>query len=132
MTGGELFQQSLVGIGQPAAGLDQVGAVAQGAVQGLSPPPALDAGVVAAAQHLGHRPAPELGRAGVLRLLEQAELRRSSRCTGLAALPIAPGSSRVTASITRQAATSPPLSTTSPTLSSPSTRCSRTRWSMPS
>ena len=42
--------------------------------------------------------------------------------TGLAALPIAPSRSRVTASITRHAATSPPLSTTSPTLISPSTQ----------
>jgi len=46
--------------------------------------------------------------------------------------PIAPGRRRVTASITTHAATSPPLRTTSPMLSSPSTRCSRTRWSMPS
>ena len=42
-----------------------------GAGEGLGPAPAGDAGVVARAQHLGHLPAPELGRAGVVRVLEQ-------------------------------------------------------------
>ncbi len=43
-----------------------------------------------------------------------------------------PGNNLVTASMTRHAATSPPANTTSPMEISPSTRCSRTRWSTPS
>ena len=44
---------------------------AERAAQRRRPPPAGDPGVVAASEHLGHRPAPELGRPGVLRVLEQ-------------------------------------------------------------
>src|SRR5581483_703937 len=47
-------------------------------------------------------------------------------------LPMTPGSSRATASITTSAAASPPASTKSPTDSSPSQRWSATRWSTPS
>src|SRR5690606_33688438 len=40
--GRELFQQPVVEIVEAAAGLDQVGAVAERAVQRLGPPPAFD------------------------------------------------------------------------------------------
>ena len=42
------------------------------AAEGLGPAPAGDPPVVARAQDLGDGPAPELGRPGVLRVLEQA------------------------------------------------------------
>jgi hypothetical protein len=41
-------------------------------MEGLSKPPALDLGVVAAAQHLGHAEATEVGWAREVRFLEKS------------------------------------------------------------
>src|SRR5512134_3394880 len=51
--GGELFQQPAVGLGQPATGFDQVGSVAQRAVQRLGVPPAFDLAVISGPEHVG-------------------------------------------------------------------------------
>ncbi len=56
---------------EATASFDEVGTTTQRAMEGLRTPPALDPAVVPAAQHLGHGPPPELGRAGVVRLLQQ-------------------------------------------------------------
>ena len=70
--GRELFQQPLLLDRHAAAGLDEVRPTGDRAVQRLGQPPPGDAGVVAAAQHVGHLPPAEVGWAGELRLLEQA------------------------------------------------------------
>src|SRR5690348_4639284 len=58
----DLGQEGHLLAAQPPSGLDEVGAPAHRAGQGLGPPPAPDAAVVARAEHLGDGPAPELGR----------------------------------------------------------------------
>ena len=58
---------------------EEVGAPLERAAQRLRPPPAGDPGVVAAQQHLGHRVAAELGRPGVLRVLEAGRRRTTRR-----------------------------------------------------
>src|SRR5215468_3196436 len=70
--GWELFQQVALLVGDASSRRDQVGAGGDRAVQRLGPPPSLDPAVVAAAEDVGHVPAPERGRAGVVRLFEQA------------------------------------------------------------
>src|SRR6185436_15107107 len=50
----------------------EVGAALPGAAFGLLAPPARDLAVIAGTQHIGHTPTPELGRPGVLGILEQA------------------------------------------------------------
>src|SRR5215204_2830218 len=68
----ELFQQRPLLGGQPAAGVDEVRPRRHRPVEHLRPAPAGDASVVTTAQDLGHRPAPEVRRPGVLGLLQQA------------------------------------------------------------
>ena len=111
---------------------EQVGAALEGAPQRLRPPPAGDPGVVARPQHLGHRPAPEVGGPRVLRVLEQARSPNDSSSRRRRRCPSRPGRAGSTASITTSAAASPPASTKSPTETSPSQRWSATRWSTPS
>ena len=85
----------------------QIGAAGAGPAQRLGPPPAGDPGVVARPQHLGHVPVAELGRARVLRVLDEPRHRRSRRTTPRPTTPRCPsrpGTSRVTASITTSAA----------------------------
>src|SRR6478736_6269311 len=77
--GRELFQQPSLVVRQAAAGVDHVGAVATGPMQRLSAPPAGDAPVVAAAQHVGRLPTAKDGGARVLRLLEQPCLAEALR-----------------------------------------------------
>ena len=66
-----LRQQLEVGCVQRASGIDEIGAMVQGAGQGLGTTPTGDARMIARAQHLGDRPSPVVGGSGVLRVLQQ-------------------------------------------------------------
>jgi|GEM_PF-5617504 len=135
----KLFDQPLI-VARQFCG-NQIWPFAHGAVQPLRPAPPLDSGMVAATQHVRDVPATELRRPSELRFLEQTGLPEafghgadgiahgaveepSDRFDDQAGADLSPTErSRVTASMTRQAPTSPPLSTTSPMLTSPSHRC---------
>ena len=88
--GRELVEQRpLLGASRPA-GVEQVGAALERAAQRLRPAPPGDPGVVARPQHLGHRPAPELGRAGCT-AGTRAGRRRTTPRPPTSSLPITPG-----------------------------------------
>src|ERR671911_2523686 len=72
----ELGQQLPVGGVEAPAGVDEVRPEFERAPEGLRAPPARDAAVIARAQHVGHPPAPKIGRARVVRVLEQAVAER--------------------------------------------------------
>ena len=111
-----------VGIGGNSSGAGRLGRRRLGAVgQQIGPAARVrrsdwarrhagDPGVVARPQHLGHVPAPELGRAGCTAGTRAGPSANDSSAAD-ASLPITPGTSRVTASITTSAAASPPAST---------------------
>src|SRR5438309_5270191 len=66
----ELVEQPPL-VGRQGPGPEEVGAAIEGPPQRQRPPPAGDQGVVARPQRFGHRPAAEVRRACVLRVLEQ-------------------------------------------------------------
>jgi len=68
---GQAAEEEFVGLAEGELE-EHVGPAQEGAAQGLLPPPALDAAVVAGEQDVGHGPVAELGRAGVVRILQQA------------------------------------------------------------
>ena len=58
-------------LGRKPRRLDQVGAPAAGTLDGVLATPGIDLGVITAHEHWRHALAVELGRTGVLRVLEQ-------------------------------------------------------------
>ena len=125
-----LGEQTHLDLGKPTAGLDQVRPAFDRAMERGGPPPALDGGMVAAAQHLGNHPTAELRRSRVLRILEQP--RREALVLGRNDVADDAGDEARDGLDDRERGELPPARTKSPIEISPSTRWSAMRWSTPS